>query len=67
MRASRRGRGKAPRGQAVGATDPDFAAARKGIEQRRRIRWAITAFAAFFVVLALAIAVALVVRSAHAL
>jgi hypothetical protein len=67
MRATRRGGVAAPRRHAVGADDPDFAAARKRFEQRRRIRWAITAFAAFFVMLALAIAVVLVVRSANAL
>jgi hypothetical protein len=68
MRAARRGRATAPRGRAIGATDPEFVAARKRFEQRRRrIRWTVTAFAAFFVMLALAIAVALVMRSANAL
>jgi hypothetical protein len=47
--------------------DPEFVAARKRFEQRRRVRWAATAFAAFFVMLALAMAVALIVRSANAL
>jgi hypothetical protein len=67
MRAARRGRATAPRGRAIGATEPEFLAARKRFEQRRRIRWTVTAFAAFFVMLALAIAVVLVVRSANAL
>jgi hypothetical protein len=67
MGVARRGRITAPKGRAVDAADPEFAAARNSFERRRRTKWAVTAFAACFVMLALAIAVALVVRSANAL
>jgi hypothetical protein len=66
MRTARRGRVTASRRHAVGV-DPEFAAAQRHFEERHRIRWTVTAFAAFFVMLALTIAVGLVVHSANAL
>jgi len=47
--------------------DPELAAARTRSRRRSRTRWAVTAFAAFFVVFVLGVAVALVLRVAHAL
>lgn len=51
----------------MGLVDPDLIAARKRSVRRRRASWAVAAFAAFFVFLALAIAAALIMRTANAL
>jgi hypothetical protein len=63
MRAER-GPISAPLGEEI---DPHLAAARTRFRRRSRTRWAVTAFAAFFVLFALGLAVALVLRVAHAL
>lgn len=51
----------------MGLADRNFVAGRKGFVRRRRTNWAVAAFAAFLVILALAVAVALIMRTANAL